>query len=164
VALAAHAQQVHIEVRCGLAVVGVGGQHLLVVACRCVQVVAEFAATGRHRMDVVDRDVDVVEQRFAGLLVVALVIVFWHEAIVAPVQMHFGPVDLVAALADPFEHADAGAATGQHDLRLAAFVDRVGDRVNQSVAGRGDQRRGVGVFLDDGAHMYCTFSMPCSAS
>ena len=115
-------------------------------------------------MHVGGRDVDVVEQRLPGLLVIAFVIVFWHEPIVAPVQMHLRPVDLLAALADPLEQSDAGTATGQHDLSLAAFVDRIGDRVDQSIAGCGDQRSGVGVFLDDGAHTYWTLSMPCSAS
>ena len=115
-------------------------------------------------MHIGGRDVDAVEQRLPGLLFVALVVVFGHVPIVAPVQMHLRPVDLLAALADPLEQSDAGAATGQHDLSLAAFVDRIGDRVDQSIACRGDQRIGVGVLFDDGAHTYWTLSMPCSAS
>ena len=78
--------------------------------------------------------------------------------------MNLRPVDLVGMLTGTLEQPDAGAATGQHDVCLAAFVDRISYRVDQPIACRGDKCIGVGVFLDDRGHTYCTFSMPWSAS
>ena len=57
------------------------------------------------------------------------------------------------------------SALSDAQLRLvAAFVDRISYRVDQPIACRGDKCIGVGVFLDDRGHTYCTFSMPWSAS
>ena len=52
----AHAEQVHVEVRRGRAVGGVGGQHLLVGQRGGVDVVAELAVAGGHRVHVGRRD------------------------------------------------------------------------------------------------------------
>ena len=116
VALRRPCRAVHVEIRCGCAIVGVGGQHLLVGERRGVDVVAELAVAGRHRVHVGSRDVDVVQQRLAGLLVVAVVVGRGDVAFVAPEQVHLGPVDRLAVFADVLEQFDAGSAAGEHDV------------------------------------------------
>ncbi len=163
-ALAAHAEQMDVEIRCGFAVVGVGGQHLLVRERRGVQVVAELAIAGGHRVHVGRRDVDLVQQCLAGLLLVAFVVVFGDIAVLAPEQVHLRPVDMAAVLPGMLEQADASAAAGEHDQRPAPGRHRIGDGSDQPVSDGGDESRLVRVLLDDGVHTYCTLSMPSSAS
>ena len=162
-ALRPHAQQVDIEIRCRLAGVGVGRQQLFVGQRRGGKIIAEFTVAGRHRVHMARRDVDVIEQRLPRLLVVALVVILGNVAFVAPEQMHLGPVDLPSLCAERLQQPDPVAAAGQHDQRSAP--GRYGGRngIDQSPGGGRDQDLAFRKNLDDGAHTYCTFSMPSSA-
>ena len=53
-----YAEEVNIEIRCGLARLGIRGKDLLVGQCGGGDVVAEFAVSGRHGVHVARRDVD----------------------------------------------------------------------------------------------------------
>ena len=145
--LAAHAQQVNVERGRGPAPAGLG-QHLGVGLGRRVQRVTELTVAGGPPVDHWRRDGHVVEQRLAGLLFVALVVVMGDESFVTPVDVNLRPVDIAAALTDPLEEADSRAAAGQHDVRRSSGVDRVPDRFHQPVPGGGDQCCSVGVRFD----------------
>src|SRR6185312_10452106 len=159
-----HSQQVDIEIRYRPAGFGVGGQDLLVGQCRGGQIAAELTVTGGHRVHVARRDVDVVEQCSAGLLVVALVVVFGNVALVAPEQMHACPVDPLTVHAELTQQRDAVAAAGEHDQCPAPGRYGRPDGVDQSFGGGIDQGRAIGEDFDDGTHTYCTFLMPSSAA
>ena len=122
-----------------LVVIGDVGQDVRIVGRRRVEVVAERAVTGRHRLDVGGGDGDVVDQGLAGLLVVAFVVVGGHEALITPEQVHLRPVHPVVVGADVLEQSDPGAAAGQYDQRAAAGRDGTGDRLDQPLARGGDQ-------------------------
>ena len=157
------AEQVNVEIRCGIARLGIRGQDLLVGQRGGGQVVAEFAVGGRHGVHVAGRDVDVIQQGLAGLLVVAFVVVFGDVSIVAPEQMHLGPVDPPGLRGEETHQPVAVAAAGQHDQRLTARGDRSLDDVDQSFARRSNQSVAVVERLYGGAHAYSTRSMPSNA-
>ena len=122
VPLRAHPEQQHVEGRH----VVVGGRRpteLVGVARRGgVGVVAVRAARGAHRVDPRRVEVERVEQRLAGLPVVALAVVGGHEALVAPPHVDAPPVDggPGGGAAHGRERGDADAATRQHDRGGAA--------------------------------------------
>ena len=163
-ALGAHSQQVDIEIRYQLAGCGVGGQHLLVRQRRGGQVAAEFTVAGRHRVHVAGRDVDVVEQRLTRLFVVALVVVLGNVTLVAPEEVHLGPVDLVSRRGEVPQQPDTVAAAGQHDQCPAPGHHGILDGFDQSLAGGVNQGVAVREGVDDRDHMYCTLSIPSSAA
>ena len=163
-ALAAHPQQMDVENRCRLAGFSQIGEFGPVAARRCVDVIAEGAVAGRHRVDVAGRDVDTVQQRLAGLFLVSVVVIAGDEAVISPEQVHPRPVHRMAA--DPGQQTDPGAAAGEHNPCAAAGRDGRRDRAGQAVTGRGHQCVGVRVGLYGHAHgqEYRTFSIPASAS
>jgi len=140
----------------------ISSEELLVGQCGGRQVVAEFAVAGRHRVHVAGRDVDVVQQRLTGLLLVAFVVIFGDVSLVAPEQMDLGPIDPSGLRTEVAHQAVAVAAAGQHDQRSSARGNGGIDDADQSLARRGDQPVAVGERLD-GAHAYSTRSMPSSA-
>ena len=161
---ATHAEKMYIEFWCGSAIFGVLGENVGIGGRGAVDVVTELAVAGWHRVYVRRGDVDVVQQRFTSLLVVAVVVRGRNVAVITPVQVDLRPVDRLAAGAEVLEQLDAGASAGEHDVSYAACVDRPGDGSDESLAGCRDEGVGVGVLLDDGAHRYFTLSMPLSAA
>ena len=147
---AAHAEQVHIEDRRRLPGVGECGQGVGVGRRGGIEIGAEFAVVGRHRVDVASRDVHVVEQRLAGLLLVALVVVAGHVAVIAPEQVDSCPVEVVCAQSG--EKSGTGTAAGQDDQCATTFCDRSGDRRCQPVAGGRHQCVGIGIGFDTHSH------------
>ena len=101
---------------------------------------------GGHRVDEGGVDVDLVEERLAGLALVAVGRGGLDEALVAPPEHHPGPVDLAADLAllgQPGQLAVDGVgdrAAGERELGYAAV--RLGvDDPGQQLAGDGDGER-----------------------
>ena len=95
---------------------------------------------------------DPAEQRLAGLLLVALVVVGRDEPLVAPPDVDVLPVDRLAHRlrgqpGDVLEDGDADPAPGQHDRRRAVHRLGGGQPGDQRLRRRPGQVLGVG--LDD---------------
>ena len=132
VALAAHAEQMEIEalgrVFLELGLVGLGGG---------------FHGDGAEviSVDVGLGDVDVLEERAAGLALVRVRVRGGHVALVAEEDVHAGPVNAqgreVLALGvrccvetgELTEHSDARATTGEHDACDAIPMDSAAGRL-----------------------------------
>ncbi len=97
-------------------------------------------------------DGDVVEQRLAGLLLVALRVVGGDEALVAPEELDPRPVHRVPCGTVPhlLQHGDAGAPAGEHERRPAAPGLRVGQCRDQPGGAGGGQHVRTGVDDDVG--------------
>ena len=103
-------------------------------------------------MDPVLRHADAAQQRRAGLLLVALVVVGGHEALVAPPDVDLLPVDRLAhrlrgQAGHVLQHGDADPAAGQHDRGRAVHRLGGGQPGDQRLGGRAGQV--LGVRLDD---------------
>src|ERR1700738_5564001 len=99
----------NVEMGSGFAGLGKRRQLTLVSGGRGLDVASELAVAGRHRMHVVGRDFDAVEQRGPGLLLVALVVVGRNEAVIAPEQVDLGPLDAFAVFTDLRQQPEAGS-------------------------------------------------------
>ncbi len=97
-------------------------------------------------------DRHVVEQRLAGLLLVALRVVGGHEALVAPEELDPRPVHRLPCGTVPhlLQHGDAGTPAGEHERRPAAPGLRIGQRRDQPGGAGGGQHVRIGVDDDVG--------------
>src|SRR5271168_3812953 len=164
VALGPHSEQMDIEIRYLLAGFGVRREQLFVGQRRGGQVGAEFTVAGGYGMHLTRRDIDVIEQRLPGLLLVALAVVFGHVALVAPEQVHLRPVNRLGVAGEVLQQPDAVAAAGQHDQGSPPGRHSGRDDVDQSAARGLDQGVAVREDLNDAAHAYCTLSIPSRAA
>ena len=138
-ALGSDAEQMDVEIRRRIARLGIRGQNLLVRQGGGGQVVAELSVGRGHGVHVAGRDVDVIQQGLASLLVVAFVVILGDVSVVAPEQVHLRPVDPPGLRSEETQQLVAVAAAGQHDLRLAARSNRSVDDTDQPFARRGHQ-------------------------
>ena len=100
-----------------------------------------------HRVDPVPVDVDVVEQRLAGLGVIALAVPVRQEALVAPPQVDGPPVDVRTAAPGRQrpQRGDADPTAGEHERRGAPLALGPEHRGSQAFGGSGGHSGRVGV-------------------